>query len=207
MPKSYPVALVVVCIFAQTCMVDWVHSTQKKTGFLLYMPAIIGNVGLVCPRELTRFVLVPDHTWTWSPGGQVGAGLVQGSTTGGSCDILVSGDVASGEDCLISYSNSGTVGNCQLNGQSTALLSFEGTCTSGKIVLTITEIQNPEAELGGILVCPVISEPYPTFYPPSITNASFLINSEGSTAAEAKSDPAGFTYSKKWTLMPAYAIP
>ena len=182
-------------------------AAEKESGYQLFLPAIIGNIALVCPSSSTRFVLVPSHTWTWSPGGQASVGVIQGSTTSGSCDIWVAGDVASGPDCSVSYTNSGNIGTCQHSGQSTAVLSFEGTCSKGKISLTITEGQDPDAGIGGVLVCPEVSEPYPTFYPGSITTGSFFIDSEGYTVTESKTDPLGFTYTKKWIIMPASSIP
>ncbi len=153
------------------------------------VPVIGKKTSAPCPSKQTRFVLVPSHTWTFSPGGQTDVMEISGSTTGGSCDIWVTGDAAIGEDCIITYSNSGTVYTdttpCSHNGNSTAILSFdEGKCRKGVIILTITEVQNPDTDLDGTLTCPTFTGPYVTFYPPSKSEAFFPQSDQGHTVME-----------------------
>lgn len=179
---------------------------------MMIVPVIGKKTSAPCPKDLTRFVLVPHHTWTFSPGGQTDVMEINGNTTGGSCDIWVAGDAATGEDCIINYHNSGTVqtdaGPCSHSGDSTAILSFdEGKCKKGVIIMNITEVQNPDSGLDGTLTCPSTSEPYVTFYPPSLSQVFFAQRDEGHTVAEDGTDAAGYSYEKQWVLMPASAIP
>jgi len=171
-----------------------------------------GLVALTCPTESTRFVLVPDHSWSFSPAGQTQVMEINGSVSGGGgCDIYVAGDVATGADCAIDFTNTGVIhgdgGDCQINGQGRGILSFEGTCQDGQITLTITEIHDPDTELGGSMNCPGHSGPYATFYPPSLTTVTFMIDPAGSRTNESLNDITGFNYHKTWILMPASAIP
>lgn len=170
-----------------------------------------GLVALACPSESTRFVLVPNHSWSFSPAGQTSVMEINGTTSGDGCDIYVAGDVASGEDCLINFTNTGVIhgdgGDCQVDGQGRGILSFAGSCQDGRITLTITETHDPDTELGGTMNCPGFSSPYATFYPPSRTTVTFAIDTAGASASESLNDITGFNYHKTWVLMPAGAIP
>ena len=170
-----------------------------------------GTVALACPSESTRFVLATQHSWSFSPAGQTQIMQIDGTTTGPGCDIYVAGDVATGEDCAVDFTNTGVIhgdsGDCQIDGVGRGILSFEGTCQDGRITLTITEIHDPDTEMGGTMNCPGFSSPYATFYPPSMTTVTFMIDSAGSTANESLNDITGFNYNKTWVLMPASAIP
>jgi hypothetical protein len=170
-----------------------------------------GVVALACPSESTRFVLVANHSWSFSPAGQTQVMDINGTTNGLGCDIYVAGDVATGEDCAVDFTNTGVIhgdgGDCQVDGQGRGILSFEGTCQDGQITLTITEIHDPDTEMGGTMNCPGFSSPYATFYPPSLTTVTFMIDSAGATANESLNDITGFNYNKTWILMPGDAIP
>jgi len=174
-------------------------------------PGEPGLVGLACPSESTRFVLVANHTWTFSPAGQTQIMEINGTTSGDGCDIFVAGDVASGPDCSINFTNTGVIhgdsGDCQIDGQGRGILSFQGSCQDGQITLTITEIHDPDTEMGGSMNCAGYSGPYATFYPPSLTTRTFAIDSAGATASESGGDLSGFNYNKTWVMMPASAIP
>ena len=165
----------------------------------------ISLVAIACPTEPTDFLLTLVHDWTFSPAGQTQVMQVTGTTSSGaSCMVTVHREHVQAPDCLIPYSITGNMaaGQCDISGESTALISMTGSCADGVITLTITEVQNADAGLGGALNCPYVSEAYVTFYPPSITTRSFIIQDLGETQSEDGGDMAGFDYHKHWTLTP-----
>jgi hypothetical protein len=173
-------------------------------------PDDVGPVALVCPSESVSFKLIVNHQFNWSPGRQTDQILVEGNTgPEASCQLTVKGNEVDAADCTVSYTNAGTfkgdAGECEHSGEGTALIEIEGFCKDGKVTLEITETQDPDAGLGGTLNCPQanFSEPYVTFYPPSLTTESFSIDLGGHTVTEdVEADPLGFQYHKQWTLIP-----
>ncbi len=162
-------------------------------------------VAIACPAEPVEFLLTLVHSWTFSPAGQTQVMQITGNTTSGaSCFMTVNRENVQAEDCLIPYSITGNMaaGQCEVDGESTALITITGSCADGVITLTITETQNPDAGLGGALNCPGYSGQYVTFYPPSMTTRSFIITSAGEVQTEDGGDMAGFQYQKSWTLTP-----
>jgi hypothetical protein len=164
-------------------------------------------VAISCPSEPTQFTLFVSHTFDYSPGRNTQMMLISGSSGLSSpCSLTVDRERVTAQDCFIPYTNAGTVntdaGPCQHDGQGQAILSIEGSCSDGELTLTLTEMPDASAGLGGTLNCPQVSEPYVTFYPPSITTRTFVIQVGGYEATEdANPDISNsFTYHKSWTL-------
>ena len=173
-------------------------------------PDDVGPVALVCPSEPVSFELIVNHQFNWSPGRQTDQILVEGNTgPEASCQLTVNGNKVDAAECVVPYTNAGTFkgdgGECEHSGEGTALVEIEGSCKDGKVTLEITEIQDPDASLGGTMTCPQanFTEPYVTFYPPSLTTEIFSIDLGGHTVTEdVEADPLGFQYHKQWTLIP-----
>lgn len=164
-------------------------------------------VALACPPKRTEMVLFVSHTFDWSANRDTDRFLVKGSTEPSSpCPITLEGSQVNAPSCRVPYTNSGQIqtdaGPCELDGQGTAVLEFEGSCKDGIVTLTITEFPDPDVGLTGALNCRGASEPYLTFYPPSITTREFHLKVGGVEATEdADPDLSGqFSYHKSWTL-------
>lgn len=176
-------------------------------------------IHLVCPPDTTYYKLQLNHTFTFSPGGNKELMQVTGHTTPDAwCLISINGETVQADPCIVGYEYNGWIqgsdGKCDITGTSTALLEFDGEChmtdpETGKqegvaeVLLGITEVQDPDADLGGALNCPRASAPYMGFYPPTFSVMSFLIQEGGASDVDSDTDFAGqFEYQKSWTLMP-----
>ncbi len=189
-------------------------SDDSQTGESAGEP---GPVFPSCPEGQTAvFKLQFNHTWEFKPSGQGELMTVKGHTTPDAwCLINVTGTKVEAEDCVIGYEYSGFLqtsdGQCDIQGASTALVEFEGECmppTPGgddvaEIYLTITEGQDPDADLSGALNCRDYSGPYMGFYPPSFSVMSFLIQQGGSIQTDDMDETGQFDFSKQWMLIPS----
>jgi hypothetical protein len=179
-------------------------------------PEDIGNVYLSCPEEPVTFKLLLDHTFEFSPDERM---YITGNTSPGVwCLVVLNGNVIEADDCVVDYEFSGFIqgsgGRCEIQGASTALIEIEGECmelppsddedaTEAQIYLTITEGQDPDADLGGVINCPGYSNTFLSFYPTSFSVMSFNIQENGSTDDDSGLDFSGlFDFDKSWTLLP-----
>ncbi len=159
-----------------------------------------------CPDA--KFHISVDHVFDFSPGRATDQILVNGNTLPGmSCTFGLRTAEDQPGKCRISYSNDGYYqtdsDKCTLTGQSTAELEVDASCEGGNYVLEITEIQEADAALGGILDCPTVQKTFPnvTFYPPSLDTFSFSTELEEYTATAPGPDPSGsFEYAKRWDI-------
>ena len=182
-------------------------------------PEDIGIVFPNCPEEPVVFKLQLKHTFDFSPGRDTAKMLISGHTTEDAwCLVVLRGTVIEADDCLVGYKYNGFVqtsdGKCDIQGESTALISIEGECAPGvpnaletagvaEIYLTITETGNPDADVSGTFTCPDFSDAYLGFYPPSFSVMSFGIEDIGSSDFDSDLDITGqFEFDKSWTLIP-----
>ena len=182
-------------------------------------PEDIGIVFPNCPEEPVVFKLQLNHTFDFSPDRNTEKMLINGYTTPDAwCLVVLNGKVIEADDCLVGYKYNGFIqgsdGKCDVQGESTALISIEGECAPGvpnaletagvaEIYLTITETGNPEADISGAVNCPGFSSAYLGFYPPSFSVMSFGIEDKGSSDFDSGPDLTGqFEFDKSWTLIP-----
>jgi len=178
----------------------------------------IGNVYLTCPKETISFKLALNHTFEFSPDERM---VVTGNTTSSSwCIVTLKDNVIEADECVVDYEFSGYIqgsdARCDIQGASTALIEIEGECWDTKstddetefvarVLLTIIEGQNPDADLGGVINCPGYSNVFLSFYPATFSvSRGFFIQDNGSTAYDSGLDfTTFFDYDKSWTLIPA----
>jgi hypothetical protein len=182
-------------------------------------PEDIGNVYMSCPTEPVTFKLQLNHTFNFSPGRDTEKMLVTGNTSPGAwCFVLLNGNVIEADDCVVDYEFSGYIqgsdAKCDIQGASTALIEIEGECMARKpsddenapvaeIYLTITEGQDPDADLGSVINCPDYSNVFLSFYPTSFSVMSFNIQDKGSTDQDNGTDfSKQYEFNKSWTLIP-----
>lgn len=183
------------------------------------VPEDVGIVFPNCPEEPVVFKLQLKHTFDFSPGRDKEKMLVKGYTTPDAwCLVTLHGTVIKADDCLVGYKYNGFIqgsdGKCNIQGESTALISIEGECAPGvpnaletagvaEIYLTIIETGNPDADVSGTFTCPDFSDAYLGFYPPSFSVMSFGIEDIGSSDFDSDQDITGqFEFDKSWTLIP-----
>ncbi len=169
----------------------------------------IGSVYLTCPHETpVTFKLELNHTFEFSPDEKM---LITGNTSEGVwCFVVLNGNHIEADECVVDYEFSGYIqgsdARCDIQGASTALIEIEGECMDGnvaEIYLAITEGQNPDADLGGVINCPGFSSPYGSFYPATFSPMAFGIQENGSTDNDSGLDFSGlYDYDKSWTLIP-----
>jgi hypothetical protein len=154
-----------------------------------------------------KFRIDVNHVFNWSPGRITDQFLVNGETLTTVCYIGSGTTAEKPGICKISYSNDGFIqtdaGECELSGQSQALLEVVASCSDGNHVLEITEYQNPDADLGAELDCPAVqmTEPHPTYYPGTISEFSFPTSQKTYMASEPGPDVSGsFEYQKTWEI-------
>jgi hypothetical protein len=168
----------------------------------------IDPVALTCPMEPLSGKLEINHSFDWSPNRDTENILVQGSTDEGVwCLVTVTGGKVVVDECVITYSNNGYFkgnnGECTVLGTGTAAVEVTGSCKDGQLNLEISEYID-EAELGVSMTCPGgFSQPYPTFYPFTLKEATFFIQVEGSTVTERVAEDLShsYSYNKSWTLI------
>jgi len=100
------------------------------------VPEDVGIVFPNCPEEPVVFKLQLNHTFDFSPGRDTAKMLVKGHTTPDAwCLVTLYGTVIKADDCLVGYKYDGFIqgsdGKCNIQGESTALISIEGECAPG----------------------------------------------------------------------------
>jgi len=175
-----------------------------------------GLAYLTCPEEPVTFKLEFNHTFEFSPEERM---HVTGNTSAGAwCLVVLNGNVIEADDCIIDYEFSGFIqgsdAKCDIQGASTALISIEGECLDRKstgdendpvaeIYLTITEGQDPDADLGGVINCPGYSNSFLSFYPATFSLMTFGIVENGASDNDSGLDFSGlYDYDKTWSLIP-----
>ncbi len=184
------------------------------------VPEDVGIIFPNCPEEPVVFKLQLKHTFDFSPGRDTEKMLVKGNTTPDAwCLVTLHGTVIKADDCLVGYKYKGFIQGsggkkCNIEGESTALISIEGECAPGvpnaletvgvaEIYLTIIETGDPAADVSGAFTCPGFSDAYLGFYPPSFSVLSFGIEDIGSSDFDSDLDITGmFEFDKSWTLIP-----
>jgi hypothetical protein len=167
----------------------------------------IEPAALVCPKDMTEFVLFPTHTWDFSPSRELELMKIDGQTEALSpCPFSVAGSTVIMEECRVPITNTGFIqtdaGPCDVTASGVALVSIEdATCNGGVITMTIVETIDPDSGTGA-MNCPQTSQPYFPFFPFSRTTRDFHIQVGGAEASEsADPDLSGqFMYNKTWTV-------
>ena len=170
-------------------------------------PGDVSSAALVCPKDLTEFVLFASHTWDFSPNRELELMKVDGQTGASSpCPFSVAGNTVIMEQCKVPITNTGFIqtdaGPCDITASGTALISIEdASCDGGVITMTIVETIDPDSG-SGAMNCPEISQPYFPTFPFSRTTREFHIQVGGAEASESV-DPdltGQFMYNKTWTI-------
>jgi hypothetical protein len=168
----------------------------------------MGNVALSCPKGPVPVKLAIAHQYNYSPNRMTEKYSVNATTDPNAwCMITLAGSRVTAEPCSFSYHYEGftTDGTtvCQIAGDGTAGLEITGRCEKGRLILQLSEYADDRG-LTGKLNCPgVATIEYGTAYPPTLTEAIFVISSEGSTVTDfADRDVTSqFSYNKTWTLI------
>ncbi len=190
-------------LLSSSCGTNSIVNNVQQEG-----DGVVDSLALTCPTEPLSGKLEISHSFDWSPNRDTENIFVQGSTDEGVwCLVTVTGGKVEVDECVVTYSNNGYFkgdnGECNVLGTGKAAVEVTGSCTEGQINLEISEYID-EAELGATMTCPGgFSQPYPTFYPFTLKEATFIIQKEGSTVIESVEEDLSHSYSyiKSWTLL------
>jgi hypothetical protein len=162
---------------------------------------------IACPQGPRQAFLFISHTFDWAPNRDKSVAEIQGQTEASSpCPFTINGNKITAAPCLVPYNNSGVIhgsdGDCQVQGQGNAEITIEGSCSGGELTLTITEFPADETP-NATMSCPTKVTPYLTYYPPSMTTRTIMLQVGGGEDLVEDANPDmtnQFSYHKTWAL-------